>query len=69
MPVHRVKGGGYQWGGHGKVYHGKNAAAKAARQGAAAYAHGYTGKPKTPGPNSPVTEEDLRRGYGIPQEG
>lgn len=43
MPVHKVPGGGYQWGGHGKVYRGKNAKAKAARQGAAAYANGYSG--------------------------
>lgn len=34
MPVHRVKGG-YQWGKHGKVYKGKGAKAKAARQGRA----------------------------------
>ena len=40
MPVHPVinkKGKivGYQWGSHGKVYRGKNAKAKAARQGRA----------------------------------
>jgi len=40
MPVHKVKRG-YQWGSKGKIYHGKNARAKAARQGRAAYAHGY----------------------------
>ena len=43
MPVHKAKGG-YQWGGHGKVYHGKGARAKAARQGRAAHASGYRGK-------------------------
>ena len=43
-PVHSVSGGGYQWGGHGKVYHGDSARAKAAAQGRAAYAHGYKGK-------------------------
>lgn len=43
-PVHAVSGGGYQWGNHGKVYHGKNAKAKATAQGRAAYAHGYRGK-------------------------
>ena len=44
MPVHSVKGGGKQWGGHGKVYKGPDAAAKAAAQGRAAYANGYRGK-------------------------
>ncbi len=44
MPVHRVKGGGYRWGGHGKIYRGKGARARAARQGRAAYANGYRGK-------------------------
>lgn len=43
MPVHRTSNGGYQWGSHGKVYHGKGARAKAAAQGRAAYAHGYRG--------------------------
>lgn len=42
MPVHKVKGG-YKWGKHGKVYKTK---AAAARQGRAAYAHGYKGKKK-----------------------
>ena len=43
MPVHKVKGG-YQWGSHGKVYKGKGAKGKAAKQGRAAYANGYRGK-------------------------
>ena len=43
-PVHSVAGGGEQWGNHGKVYHGADAKAKAAKQGAAAYANGYKGK-------------------------
>lgn len=43
MPVRRVKGG-YRWGKHGKIYRGKGAKAKAARQGRAAYANGYRGK-------------------------
>lgn len=43
MPVHK-EGSGYQWGGHGKVYTGKDAKAKAAAQGRAAYANGYKGK-------------------------
>lgn len=46
MPVHKA-GSGYQWGNHGKVYHGAGAQAKAAAQGRAAYANGYRGeKPK-----------------------
>jgi hypothetical protein len=43
MPVHKA-GSGYQWGKHGKVYHGKDARKKAAKQGAAAHANGYKGK-------------------------
>lgn len=34
MPVHRTKGGGYQYGSQ-KKYYGKGAKAKAARQGRA----------------------------------
>jgi hypothetical protein len=44
MPVHSSGGGCYRWGGHGKRYCGKGAKEKAAKQGAAAYAHGYRGK-------------------------
>lgn len=40
MPVRKVSGG-YRWGNRGKIYRGKGAKAKAARQGRAAYAHGY----------------------------
>jgi len=54
MPVHRVRKNGkpgYRWGKHGKVYTYKPgskksreaARRKAARQGRAAYAHGYRG--------------------------
>ena len=46
MPVHKTPGGGYQWGNSGKVYYGKNAKAKAEKQGRAAYANGYNGKSK-----------------------
>jgi len=35
MPVHKTKGGGYQWGSSGKVYYGKGAKEKAQKQGAA----------------------------------
>lgn len=45
MPVRKV-GGGYQWGSKGKIYKGPGAAAKAAKQGRAAYANGYRGKAK-----------------------
>lgn len=48
MPVHPVKKNGkvigYQWGHHGKVYKGKDAKKKAAKQGQAAHAHGYKSK-------------------------
>ena len=43
MPVHKVGKTGCQWGHHGKIYHGAGACKKAARQGAAAHAHGYRG--------------------------
>jgi uncharacterized protein len=42
MPTKKVKGG-YKWGSKGKVYPTK---AQADRQGRAAYANGYKGKPK-----------------------
>ena len=42
MPVMRVKGG-YKWGKSGKVYKTRE---QAARQGRAAYASGYSNKPK-----------------------
>jgi len=51
MPVHS-EGGGFQWGGKGKVYKGKGAKAKAAKQGAAAYANGYKGKGSPKGKKS-----------------
>lgn len=35
MPVRRTKSGGYKWGKSGKTYYGKNAKAKAQRQGRA----------------------------------
>lgn len=43
MPVRKVKGG-FKWGSKGKVYKGKGARAKAAKQGRAAYANGYRPK-------------------------
>lgn len=50
MPVRKTKSGGktaYQWGTHGKKYTGKNAKKKAAAQGQAAYAAGYSPKKKS----------------------
>ena len=41
MPVRKVGPNSYQWGTSGKVYTGKNAKAKAERQGRAIYASGY----------------------------
>jgi hypothetical protein len=50
MPVHKVIGPhgrpGYRWGDSGKIYYGRNAQEKAAKQGRAAWANGYTGKKK-----------------------
>ena len=39
MPIRQVSGG-YKWGSHGHVYPSREGAAK---QAAAAYAHGYRG--------------------------
>ena len=41
MPVRKVGPNSYQWGTSGKVYTGKDAKAKAERQGRAIYASGY----------------------------
>jgi hypothetical protein len=53
MPVHKVQTTrdsrpitGYRWGNHGKIYTGPGAQQKAAAQGRAAWANGYTGKSK-----------------------
>jgi hypothetical protein len=43
MPI-KKKESSYQWGGHGKVYHGKGAKKKAIKQMKAAYASGYKSK-------------------------
>jgi len=43
VPVHS-ENGGYQWGHSGKVYHGKGAKEKAAKQGQAVHASGWHGK-------------------------
>lgn len=47
MPIKKAtKAGksGYKWGKSGKVYTGKGARKKAAKQARAAYANGYKGK-------------------------
>lgn len=43
MPVRKVKGG-YKWGKSGKLYKGKGAKKKAAKQGRAIRASGWRGK-------------------------
>ena len=43
MPVHK-KGSGFQWGEHGKIYHGAGAREKAEKQGRATHASGYKKK-------------------------
>ena len=42
MPVHKVPGGGFQYGNSGKVYRGKGAAHKAYAQAAAIHHAGYS---------------------------
>lgn len=49
MPIKSCKSNGKsgkKWGNSGKCYTGPGAAKKAGKQAAAAYAHGYKGKPK-----------------------
>jgi hypothetical protein len=49
MPVHKVRQDGrvgYQWGQSGKVYFGSGAMKRAAQQGQAAHAAGWTNKEK-----------------------
>lgn len=42
MPVHKIPGGGYQYGQTGKKYYGKDARLKAERQKKAIEMSGYT---------------------------
>lgn len=44
MPVRRLPGGGYRYGRSGKVYRGKGAKSKAARQGRAVHARRAAGR-------------------------
>ena len=41
MPVHKIQGGGYQYGQTGKKYYGKDAKEKAERQALAIRLSGY----------------------------
>lgn len=43
MPLQKIKGG-YRWGSKGKIYKGKNARAKALKQGRAIAANKRKGK-------------------------
>ena len=47
MPIHKAKGG-YRYGNTGKVYRGKGAKAKAAKQAAAIHASQARAKKGTP---------------------
>ena len=49
MPVHKVGKNCYQWGNSGKVYCGKDAKAKAERQGQAVRASGWKERKKKNG--------------------
>lgn len=68
MPIH-PEDGGYQWGGHGKVYHGPDAKKKAEEQAAAAHAHGYKGDEKIPDTDKARSEKISQlRHEGYPEE-
>ncbi len=58
MPIHKEHGG-WEWGNHGHVYHGKNAKEKAEKQAAAAHAHGYRGDSIES--SGPVTDLDIAK--------
>lgn len=47
MPVHKTKGGGYQYGSEGKIYYGKDAKEKATKQGVAIKISQAQAKPKS----------------------
>ena len=66
MPVHPRGRGCFQWGSHGHVYCGPGAYQKAARQGRAAYSHGYRGRELADDDLSPealakLSDADLER--------
>lgn len=66
MPVRKVGPNSYQWGTSGKVYTGKDAKAKAERQGRAAYASGYREAESYKPPASAVA--NAKRGLALRKE-
>ena len=66
MPVRKVGPNSYQWGTSGKVYTGKDAKAKAERQGRAIYASGYREAESYKPPASAVS--NAKRGLALRKE-
>ena len=66
MPVRKVGPNSYQWGTSGKVYTGKDAKAKAERQGRAIYASGYREAESYKPPASAVA--NAKRGLALRKE-
>ena len=66
MPVRKVGPNSYQWGKSGKVYTGKDAKAKAERQGRAIYASGYREAESYKPPASAVA--NAKRGLALRKE-
>tara|TARA_B100000683_G_scaffold274919_1_gene324276 strand:- start:785 stop:2827 length:2043 start_codon:yes stop_codon:yes gene_type:complete len=66
MPVRKVGPNSYQWGTSGKVYTGKDAKAKAERQGKAIYASGYREAESYKPPASAVA--NAKRGLALRKE-
>jgi hypothetical protein len=66
MPVRKVGPNSYQWGNSGKVYTGKDAKAKAERQGRAIYASGYREAESYKPPASAVA--NAKRGLALRKE-
>jgi hypothetical protein len=66
MPVRKVGPDSYQWGNSGKVYTGKDAKAKAERQGRAIYASGYREAESYKPPASAVA--NAKRGLALRKE-
>jgi|DEB0MinimDraft_6_1074348.scaffolds.fasta_scaffold07053_4 hypothetical protein len=66
MPVRKVGPNSYQWGTSGKIYTGKNAKAKAERQGRAIYASGYKGAESYKPPASAIA--NAKRGLKLRKE-
>lgn len=66
MPVRKVGPNSYQWGTSGKVYTGRDAKAKAERQGRAIYASGYREAESYKPPASAVA--NAKRGLALRKE-